>query len=314
MHVRADSGDFRLLSRRALQALRQMREHHLFHPRHGGVGRLSQHGGLLPPPGAPGGEKRNILCGRCAASRWTRSSPFPSSPCEYPSCALVLAAINLGYLAVAAFRYLCFCAPLVPGWCSLIVAIVTLGATNLICLGILGEYVGRIYEQVKQRPLYLVQEDTRPTPAKDLAYDDCILTVLMAPPLIMDCLSAGHSPAQFDAYAADYDAGMDNPLKKTPGQRRCLVRRGESGLAAGGHAASSATRPLRREHESSIMDAVREPSWMHCDSADMKASWPAATSRSRCWPKPGGVGQEARYQSCTRSRMPRPPSMPRRSI
>ena len=33
----------------------------------------------------------------------------------------------------------------------------------------------------------------------------------------MDCLSAGHSPAEFDAYAADYDAGMDNPLKKRLG-------------------------------------------------------------------------------------------------
>ena len=90
--------------------------------------------------------------------------------------AAVLAAINLGYLAFAALRHICFGSPLVPGWSSLIVAIVALGAMNLIGLGILGEYVGRIYEQVKQRPLYFIQEDTRPTPARELARGDCTPT------------------------------------------------------------------------------------------------------------------------------------------
>ena len=34
------------------------------------------------------------------------------------------------------------------------------GALNLLCVGIMGEYVGRIYEQSKSRPLYLIQKDT----------------------------------------------------------------------------------------------------------------------------------------------------------
>jgi dolichol-phosphate mannosyltransferase len=46
----------------------------------------------------------------------------------------------------------------VPGYASLVLLVTGMGGLNLICLGIVGEYVGRVHEQVKQRPLYLVKE------------------------------------------------------------------------------------------------------------------------------------------------------------
>jgi dolichol-phosphate mannosyltransferase len=46
----------------------------------------------------------------------------------------------------------------VPGWTALFIAVLFLGGVQLISLGIMGEYVGRIYGEAKRRPLYLLQE------------------------------------------------------------------------------------------------------------------------------------------------------------
>lgn len=46
----------------------------------------------------------------------------------------------------------------IEGWTALMIAVLFLGGVQLICVGILGEYVGRIYNEIKNRPLYVVQE------------------------------------------------------------------------------------------------------------------------------------------------------------
>jgi dolichol-phosphate mannosyltransferase len=50
----------------------------------------------------------------------------------------------------------------VPGWTSVVIAVVVLGGVQLACIGIIGQYLGRMYEEIKGRPLFIVWEDTRP--------------------------------------------------------------------------------------------------------------------------------------------------------
>jgi dolichol-phosphate mannosyltransferase len=48
----------------------------------------------------------------------------------------------------------------VTGWASVVVAVFFLGAIQLLCLGLLGEYIGRLYAEAQHRPLYLVASDS----------------------------------------------------------------------------------------------------------------------------------------------------------
>jgi glycosyltransferase involved in cell wall biosynthesis len=47
---------------------------------------------------------------------------------------------------------------MVSGWASLIVSVLFIGGVQLLTLGVVGEYIGRIYDEVRQRPLYLVSD------------------------------------------------------------------------------------------------------------------------------------------------------------
>ena len=99
--------------------------------------------------------------------------------------------------------------------------------------------------------------------------------------------------AEFDAYAVDYAAGMDNPLKRCLGSvvvsfvevkvdwlLRAMRRRGR-------------LEPLRATTRLLDYGCAREPCWMCCDNGDMKVSWPVATFLPRCSQRLGAVGPEA---------------------
>jgi len=70
-----------------------------------------------------------------------------------------------GYItSLLAFLYACsvfvqkFMGYTVQGWATIMVGMLFLGGVQLICLGILGEYIGRIFNEIKQRPLYVIEE------------------------------------------------------------------------------------------------------------------------------------------------------------
>ena len=160
VHVKANTGDFRLMSRRALEAFGCMREYHRFvRGMVGWVGFRTTEVYYHRKARIAGETKypfRKML--RFAVDAIVSFSIVPLRISFM--AAMFLSTAILGYLAYTVGKHFFFDATFVPGWSSLIVAIVAFGGMNLVCLGILGEYVGRIYEQVKQRPLYIVQETT----------------------------------------------------------------------------------------------------------------------------------------------------------
>ncbi|TWU12627.1 hypothetical protein CA54_14510 [Symmachiella macrocystis] len=85
----------------------------------------------------------------------TSFSTLPLRLCTYVG---FIAAVSVVPYALWAIYVRLFTEDSVHGWSSIIVAVLFLGGVQLISLGILGEYVGRIYEEVKGRPLYITSE------------------------------------------------------------------------------------------------------------------------------------------------------------
>lgn len=159
-----NSGDFRLLSRRALDALNGMPERHRYI--RGLVGWLGFQAATIEY------ERRERAAG-VTKYPFTKMLRFATdaivsmsfAPLRLAYAMAVLAAVPfLAYLGYALVMYVLGRRAFAPGWASLILAVIVFGTTILVFIGVMGEYVGRIYEEVKQRPLYLVRGSTRDTP------------------------------------------------------------------------------------------------------------------------------------------------------
>ncbi len=155
-----DTGDFRLMGPRAVEAFRRLPERHRF--TRGLVAWLgfSQTGvSYERAPRFAGQTKyplRKML--RFAADAITSFSHVPLQLATWLGF-LVSALAFLYILVVIALK---FAGVSWPGYTSLMAAILFLGGAQLVMVGLLGEYVGRIYDEVKRRPLYLVAEEVGP--------------------------------------------------------------------------------------------------------------------------------------------------------
>ena len=156
-----DTGDFRLMSRPVLDALRQLRERQRFMKglfTWVGFKQVS-----LPYERAPrlaGGSKFNYWrLWNLALEGITSFSTVPLRLATYVGVLTALGAFAWGLWIVA--RTLLWDDP-VQGWPSLMTVMLFLGGVQLVALGIIGEYLGRLYLEVKQRPLYLVSEAKLP--------------------------------------------------------------------------------------------------------------------------------------------------------
>ena len=156
----ADAGDFRLMSRRSVDALKEMREK--FRYIRGMVGWLGFKSIAIEyerKPRAAGHTKFGFL--KMLSFAMDSLVSFSSKPLQltYLLAFLGIVPVML-YLLYTLFAFFAFGKELVPGWTSLLLSISIFGFSNLLCLGLMGEYIGRIYDETKSRPLYLIQETT----------------------------------------------------------------------------------------------------------------------------------------------------------
>jgi polyisoprenyl-phosphate glycosyltransferase len=154
-----DVGDFRLVSRRCLDALNAMRETHRFLRGMVSWVGFPQTAVTFVRPARVAGQTKYPLR-RMLLFAWTAALSFSPLPVRI-SFVLGAALFSLGgaYAAYALFRVV-FGLYIVPGWASLIMMNCLTAGAIMMGLGVIGEYVARIFEEVKNRPLYIVSYRT----------------------------------------------------------------------------------------------------------------------------------------------------------
>ncbi|WP_116368827.1 glycosyltransferase family 2 protein [Parahaliea mediterranea] len=154
--IPADAGDFRLLSRRAVEAVKALREKHRY--------MSGLYAWIGYPQKALPYHRHPRHSGRTKWNYWRLWGLALEGITSFSTVPLKLATLLGVVTAGAAFLYgvyfllrtLLFGNP-VPGYPSLIVVMLFLGGVQLICLGIIGEYLGRTYVESKQRQLYYLR-------------------------------------------------------------------------------------------------------------------------------------------------------------
>jgi polyisoprenyl-phosphate glycosyltransferase len=156
LKIPQDTGDFRLMSRRVVEAVCQLREQHRFMK------------GLFAWVGYPTTFVLYDREPRCAGvSKWsywklwnlaiegvTSFTVLPLKLATYVG--LGVAMMSVIYAAVVIVKKLIIGNP-VAGYPSLMTVVLFLGGVQLMFLGVIGEYIGRVFNETKQRPLYLVE-------------------------------------------------------------------------------------------------------------------------------------------------------------
>lgn len=149
--------DFRLLNRKSLDTLKRFREHGRFlRGIVGDLGFVQDEFHFVAPPRFAGTSKFSVKkMMHFALDGITAFSKVPLRMAFYIGllCGLLSILMILHILFVHFFTD-----NVVSGWTTLAVSIFFLGGVQLVCIGIIGEYVGRVFEEVKQRPLYWVKD------------------------------------------------------------------------------------------------------------------------------------------------------------
>jgi glycosyltransferase involved in cell wall biosynthesis len=166
VQVPEDAGDFRLLDAKVVAALRALPERNRFMKGlYAWVGFRTQALPYTPDARAHGTTHYSGL--RLINLALTGLTAFSNMPLRLWSVfGLILAMLSLGYGGYVSLAYFIDQRP-VAGWTTIVAGLMFFGGIQLISIGILGEYLGRVYDEVKQRPRYWVETKIDNSPWSD---------------------------------------------------------------------------------------------------------------------------------------------------
>ncbi len=151
-----DSGDFRLLDRAPLDALLSMRERNRFLRGMTVWVGYTQTAVPYERDARRAGETKYTLR-RMLTFALDAISSFSHRPLQIATLVGLLCAV-LAFVLIPVIVGLRLAGSYLPGFSTITIVVLLLGGIQLIAIGLIGEYVGRIYDEVKRRPLYLVRE------------------------------------------------------------------------------------------------------------------------------------------------------------
>ncbi|AVO50289.1 glycosyltransferase [Melaminivora suipulveris] len=159
------AGDFRWMDRRVVEALKSLPEHHRFMKGlYAWVGFKTAALPFVPQDRAGGQSSFNLRrLGSLALLGLTSFTTIPLRVWSFIGTAVALAALCYG--AWITVETLLFGNPL-EGWPTLAAGIMLFSGVQLMSIGVLGEYIGRIYDEVKRRPSYLLARDEDHSPLR----------------------------------------------------------------------------------------------------------------------------------------------------
>ena len=155
--IPVDAGDFRLMDRRVVDALLSLPERNRFlKGLYAWVGFRTE---FVPyTPAKRAGGRSSFSLRRLVSLALTGVTAFSTLPLRlWSGLGALVALLAMGYGGWIVVEHWTLGHP-VPGWPTVVVSLMFFSGVQMLSIGILGEYVGRIFDEVKRRPLYLLQE------------------------------------------------------------------------------------------------------------------------------------------------------------
>lgn len=156
--VPLDTGDFRVMTRKVAEVLKNMPEQHKF--LRGQIAWLGfkqafvEYDRDVRAAGEPGYTYKKLF-----KLAFDGITGFSNAPLRLATMmGFVVSGISLLFILYALFGYFFFKSDMPKGWTSLMIAISFIGGVQLICLGIIGEYISRLQTDIRKRPLYIINE------------------------------------------------------------------------------------------------------------------------------------------------------------